>query len=158
MQPPFVKVAVVTEHIRLDNRWQSDKWEVIGVVPDANPPGTPASILYEDNSRAQWLHPGYALSLHRDEAEGYFLNLSVPRPFVFVMWRDQDGGAVPHTVTASYNEAARMLDAGESVDGVPMPLEWVPWVREFVAMHYKPESKKTRIRPPSFKGARRDDI
>lgn len=158
MHQPFVKVAVVIEHIRLDNRWQSEKWEVIGVVPDTSPTGTPASILYEDNGRVQWLHPGHALSLHRDEAEGYCLNLSASRPFVFVMWREEAGRAVPHTVTASYSEAARMLDAGESVEGVPMPFEWVPWVREFVATHYKPESKKTRIRPPSFKGARRDDI
>jgi len=158
MQQPFVTVAVVIQHSRLDNRWQRDKWEVIGVVPDASPPGTPASVLYEDNSRVQWLHPGHSLSLHRDEAEGYFLNLSTPCPFVFVMWREEDGRAAPHSVTASYNEAARSLDGGESVEGVPMPPEWVPWLRDFVAMHYKPESNKTKIRPPSFKGARRDEI
>ncbi|MBI2320252.1 MAG: DUF3305 domain-containing protein [Betaproteobacteria bacterium] len=157
MQPPSVQAAVVMQLIRLDNRWQPEKWEVIRVVPDASPPGTPASVVYEDNARVEWLHPGFALSLHRDEAEGYFLNLSTPRPFVFVMWREENGTARPCAVTASYNEAARLLDAGEPVDGVPMPAEWIEWLRDFAAIHYRPEPKKQRIRPPSFKGARRDE-
>jgi len=56
-------------------------------------------------------------------------------------------------VTVSYNEAARMMDGGARVDGVPMPAEWIPWLEHYVQKHYKPEPKKKRIRPPSFKGA-----
>lgn len=145
------------QRTRLDNRWQSARWEAIGAVPDASPPGTPASILAEDSERVKWLHPGLALTLYRDEAEGYFLNLTTAQPFVFVMWREEGEGALPRAVTASYNEAARMMDAGETVDGVPMPAEWIKWLREFVAAHYRPEAKKQRMRPPSFKGARRDE-
>ncbi len=157
MQQPFVKVAVVTQRRRVDSRWQSSKVEIIGVVPDTSAGGASASVLYEDNGCVQWLHPGFTLSLHRDEAEGYFLNSSTAQPFVFVHWREQDGMARPCSVTASYNEAARMLDAGESVEGVPMPGEWVPWLREFVAANYRPQTKQGRISPPSFKGAQRDE-
>ncbi len=48
------------------------------------------------------------------------------------------------------------MDGGARVDGVPMPAEWIPWLAEYVERHYKPEPKGKRIRPPSFKGARRD--
>jgi hypothetical protein len=37
-----------------------------------------------------------------------------------------------------------------------MPVQWIPWLAEYVARNYKPEPKK-RARPPSFKGAKRDD-
>jgi hypothetical protein len=151
-------VAVVMERTQLENnRWQSEKWEPIGVVPDTSEPGAAPRVLVEDNSRAQWLHPGFKLELFHDEAEGYFLNLNSPRPFVFVNWQEEEGAGVPKSVTVSYNEAARQMDGGAQVDGVPMPLEWIPWLAEYVEKHYRPEPRKKRIRPPSFKGARRDD-
>ena len=34
-------------------------------------------------------------------------------------------------------------------------LQWIPWLAEYVERNYRPEPKK-RIRPPSFKGAKRD--
>jgi hypothetical protein len=151
-------VAVVMERTQLENnRWQSEKWEPIGVVPDTSEPGAAPRVLVEDNSRAQWLHPGFKLELFHDEAEGYFLNLNSLRPFVFVNWQEEEGAGVPKSVTVSYNEAARQMDGGAQVDGVPMPLEWIPWLAEYVEKHYRPEPRKKRIRPPSFKGARRDD-
>ena len=151
-------VAVVMERKPLQHkRWQSEKWEPIGVVPDSNEPGAPPRVLIEDASRARWLHPGFKLELFRDEAEGYYLNLSSHKPYVFVNWlEEEEGVGVPKFVTVSYNEAARLLDAGARVDGVPMPAEWVPWLEDYVKEHYKPEPKK-RSRPPSFKGAKRDD-
>jgi len=144
------------ERTTLENRWQSAKWEPIGVVPDTGDPGAPSRALMQDGERARWLYPGFKLELFHDEAEGYYLNLQSPQPFVFVNWLEEDGSGVPRSVTASYNEAARQMDGGATVDGVPMPAEWVPWLEQYVAKHYKPEAKKKRIRPPSFKGAKRD--
>jgi hypothetical protein len=157
MPYPTLAVAVVMERTQLDNRWQTEKWEPIGVMPDSSGPGAPPRALVQEKSRAQWLHGGFKLELFHDEAEGYYLNLNSPRPFVFVNWLDQDGQGVPKSVTVSYNEAARQMDGGAQVDGVPMAAEWIPWLADYVARHYKPEAKKKRIRPPSFKGARRDD-
>jgi hypothetical protein len=157
MSYPSLAVAVVMERTPLvNNRWESEKWEPIGVVPDTSEAGAPPRALIEDASRAQWLSPGFKLQLFHDEAEGYYLNLSSNRPFVFVNWLEEEGAGVPKAVTVSYNEAARLLDAGTRVDGVPMPVHWIPWLAEYVERNYRPEPKK-RARPPSFKGARRDD-
>ena len=156
MTYPSLAVAVVMERTPLVNRWRSEKWEPVGVVPDTNEPGAPPRALVGDPSRAQWLHPGFKLELFHDEAEGYYLNLHSPQPYVFVNWLEEEGAAVPKSVTVSYNEAARQMDGGAQVDGVPMPPEWISWLAEYVEKHYKPEPKQQRIRPPSFKGARRD--
>lgn len=153
MPAPSVPVAVIMERRALANRWQSEQWAPVEVVPD---PGEAAPrLILEDSERARWLHPGFAIELYRDQAEGYYLNLTCATPYVFVMWRMADRAAVPQIVTVSYQEAGAMMDGGEQVDGVPMPPPLIAWVDEFVRAHYKPEPKK-KIRPPSFKGARRD--
>src|SRR5882672_3911572 len=157
MPYPSLAVAVVMERTQLQNRWQAEKWEPVGVLPDNESEGAAPRLLHEDARSAQWLHPGFTLELFHDESEGYYLNLASPQPFVFVNGLDETGAGVPKSVTVSYNEAARMMDGGARVDGVPMPAEWIPWLEQYVMKHYKPEPKKKRIRPPSFKGAQRGD-
>jgi hypothetical protein len=49
-----------------------------------------------------------------------------------------------------------MLDGGEQVENVPLPAGLAEWLADFTQAHYRPEPKK-RARPPSFKGARRDE-
>ena len=156
MQHPRFQAAVLMQWTRLDDRWQSEKWEATGVVEDQGVQTEP-SVISSDASSARWLHPGYELMLYPDEAEGYYLNLSAERPFVFIIWRIEEGVARPNMLTLSYNEAARMMDADEHVDGVPMPERWREPLAAFVALHYRPETKTKRARPPSFKGARRDE-
>jgi len=156
MQRPRFPAAVLMQWTRLNDRWQSEKWEAIAVIEDEGTQMAP-TLLMNDQFRARWLHPGYTLNLYRDEAEGYYLNLSAPQPFVFVMWRLEDDMARPSILTLSYNEAARMMDADEHVDGVPVPEQWREPLDAFVALHYRPETKNKRMRPPSFKGARRDE-
>src|SRR5258706_14589981 len=102
-----------------DKRWQSEKWEPIGVVPDSSGPGAAPRALLENEARAQWLHPGFKLELFRDEAEGYYLNLSSQRPFVFVNWLEEEGAGVPKSVTVGYNYAASLVDAGARGAGGP---------------------------------------
>ena len=63
----------------------------------------------------------------------------------------------PVEATLSYHEASRWMDGGERVDAVLLPDDLRPWLAAYVAQHYRPEPKKKRIRPPSFKGARRDE-
>lgn len=152
MERPNLAVAVVMERQTVvSGRWEAERWQPVGIVPDT---GGEARLILDEPQRSQWLHPGFALTLYRDEAEGYYLNLSTETPYVFVMWREEDGTALPKIVTVSYNEAGRMLDGGERVEGVAMPADVASWVAKFTDEHYKPEPKK-RIRPPSFKGARR---
>jgi hypothetical protein len=148
MEKPKFPVAVVMQRRRLDNRWQSEAWEPLGVVPSVESKGAPR-LLVEEGAVQQWLHPGFELVLHRDEAEGYYLNVSVQSPRVFVLWRMDEDRGVPLEVTASYNEGGRWLDGGHSVDGVPMPPEIFAWVGEYVERNYRPEPEK-RLKPRSF--------
>ena len=139
----------------LTNRWQTVQWAPIAVEPAADE-AAPPQMVYRDAACERWLHAGLDMHLYKDEAEGYFLNCSTAQPVIFVAWRLEDEVAVPWMVTASYNEAARLLDSGEEMQGVPIPDEIFRDVSAFVSEHYKPEPKK-RIRPPSFKGALRDE-
>jgi Protein of unknown function (DUF3305) len=97
------------------------------------------------------------LWVHRDEGEGYYLNLESPEPSIFVKWRLKEaasgeiGEPEAIAISLSYNEAGRWLDAGEPVDRVLMPAEMLPWLAEFTQLHYEPEGKKKKRGPkPSF--------
>lgn len=144
-------VAVIIERLALHDRWDSEHWEVVGVLPDfdATLPAA-AQRVYANANRAQFRIGGLTLGLFRDEAESYFLNLSSPVPKVFVMWRLEDAFARPVMATVSYGEAARLIDAGEQVDGVAMPRDIADWVGEFVNRHYMPEPRRKVRRNDPF--------
>jgi Protein of unknown function (DUF3305) len=121
-------------------------WRLTDISP--NPP-----ITHADNVRYVELE----LWVHRDEGEGYYLNLESPEPSIFVKWRLKEAAAgeigAPEAIaiSLSYNEAGRWLDAGEPVDRVLMPAEMLPWLAEFTQLHYEPEGKKKKRGPkPSF--------
>jgi hypothetical protein len=153
-------VAVIFERTPLANRWVSERWEPVAVVP---PPaggrrGRAPVKISDEPSGTRWRFDGHAFELHPSEAEGYYLNLVAPEPKAFVMWRTTDDGGDPPVfpviVTVSYNEAARMLDGGERVDAVPLPAGILAWMQPFVAEHYKPEpKKKVRRNDPFADGA-----
>ena len=148
-------VAVILEKIQLDNRWVSEKWEAIGVVPAFDAPvDAPARRIFADDEREQFLVGRFPLELFRDEVDNYHLNLTSPEPRVFVMWRMDDDFARPMDVTLSYGEAARWLDSGEQCDGVPMPPEIADWLGDFVNTHYKPAVRKKIKRNDPFAGQR----
>jgi hypothetical protein len=149
-------VAVVLRRTPLAHRWASERWEPIAVEIDADVSAPEPVKLADDAAGTCWRFGGHAIELHRTEAEGYHLNITSPDPKVFVMWRmaeDAQGGpaALPIVVTASYNEAARMLDGGEQVDAVPMPPGLMAWLQPFVAEHYKPEPRKKVRRNDPFR-------
>ncbi len=153
-------VAVVMQRTPLANRWVSERWEPVSVLPrdDDAPPGVPPVCIRDDATCAQWRFDGHAVELHRSEAEGYHLNLVAPEPKVFVNWRMHEDAIVPPVypviVTVSYNEAARMMDGGERVDAVPLPDVLRDWMAPFAALHYKPEPKeKVRRNDPFADGA-----
>ena len=51
-----------------------------------------------------------------------------------------------------------MMDGGERVDAVPMPVVLREWMAPFVAEHYKPEPRtKVRRNDPFADGALRRD-
>ena len=152
-QRPYCPVAVVIERQKQPNAWEDWRFRVAEVLVDEGGFGDAPRPLRDDGLLMQTLHPGLGVTLHRDEAEGYYLNLTSGAPVWFVMWRidDEDPSrAVPELVTLSYNEAGRLLDAQERVDNLPLPDALCGWLQAFVDEHYKPEPKQRR-RPASFK-------
>jgi hypothetical protein len=148
MEKPTFPIAVVMRRRRALSRWADWIWEPWSVL--AGGAEGKARLLVDDAQGAtQWIHPGFQLVLHRDEAEGYYLNVVASDPRVFVLWRMEGEQGLPVEVTASFNEAGRWLDAGHSVDGVAMPREIYAWVGDYVEKNYRPEPKK-RIKPRSF--------
>ncbi|MBC7622638.1 MAG: DUF3305 domain-containing protein [Aeromicrobium sp.] len=157
---PSFAVSVVMERIAIESRWQSHKWQPAAILPDDGMRVLP-EVMSTSSGATEVLFPGFALQVFRDEAEGYYLNVSSPDPQVFVMWRiaensvedapaDAPDRAVPHSVTLSYNEAARWMDAQEKVDPVAMPPQILDALSEWVKLNYSPPDKKQRIRPTSF--------
>ena len=148
MEKPNFAIAVVMQRRAIQNRWADHVWEPLGVLPGFDEGGAPR-LLVDETGMQQWLHPGLKLVLHRDECEGYYLNVSSEHAKVFVLWRMDEAQAIPVEVTVSTEEGGRWLDGGHSVDGVPMPAEIYAWVGEYVEKNYRPEPKK-RIKPRSF--------
>jgi hypothetical protein len=127
-----IGVRVHFEQLASGSQWESRSWRLAAVEP-----GQPDESLQ--------------IRLHRDEAQGYFLNVTADEPSIFVLWRLESGAPEAVVVTVSYDEAARSMDGGESVDRVPMPPEMVEWLAEYVRLHYRPETKrKRRGAKPSF--------
>jgi hypothetical protein len=128
----------------LGDRWGTEQWEARGVVRNNPPPGAAGQVIFQDDRTTQYLFPGFQLKLRPDEAEGYFLNITSPRPKLFVLWRKDEGEetARPRLLTVSFNEGARWMDGGATVDGVALPVDLLPWIGAFVEHHYRPEPKK----------------
>ncbi|HVN35694.1 MAG TPA: DUF3305 domain-containing protein [Casimicrobiaceae bacterium] len=159
MSPARFPVSVVVVCTPLANRWQSERWEPVAVeTAQEDSIAAVAAAVPLDVAGKRWRFDGYAIELHRSEGEGYYLNATAPEPKVFVMWRPLEGAPGdpaqppirPEVVTVSYNEAARLMDGGERVDGVPMPAEIREWMTPFVAEHYKPEPRRKLRRNDPF--------
>ena len=151
-EKPSLSIAVVMQRRAARSRWAEYVWEPWSVLTGHGDEHAPR-LLVERPGLTQWLHPGFALVLHRDELEGYYMNVSAPEPRVFVLWRMEGESGLPLEVTASADEGARWLDGGHSVDGVAMPREIYAWVGEYVEKNYRPEPQK-RIKPRSFQDPR----
>lgn len=138
-------LAVIMQRTAINNRWASEQWEAKGVVRDTGAPDALPRVIVEGEGFIQMLFPGHRLHLARDEAEGYYLNLTSPDPKVFILWRpDDDGVARPQRMTVSYGEGTRWADSGEQVDGVAIPRDLLPWMAAFVDEHYRPEPPKKK--------------
>jgi len=149
---PAITVAVVLERERAPNRYEDWRFRVVDVVPNEDAFGSEARVLRDDGKVQRTLHPGFVVELFRDQAQGYHLNLVSGAPVWFVVWRiddDDPARAWPETVSVSYEEAGRWLDAQERVDNVPLPGDVAAWLQAYTDATYRPEPRKRR-RPQSF--------
>lgn len=133
MQPQAVTVAVGFKRVPLASRWADHAWRLVALAPAGMP-----------LQGAELVRDKLELRLYSDEAENYMLNLTATEPMLFVVWRLEDGIPEVMTVTVSYGEAARMLDSGENVEGMPLPEDLRGWIEDFARHHYQPPEKKTK--------------
>jgi hypothetical protein len=148
MEKPVKTLAVVMQRRNARSRWAGVIWEPVSVLESEEAPGA-ARLLMRQDDYEQWLHPGFELAIHRDEIEGYYMNVSSGSPRVFVAWRMEGETGLPLAITASYDEGGRWLDGGNAVDSVTMPQAAYAWIGDYVEKNYRPEPRK-RIKPRSF--------
>jgi hypothetical protein len=137
-------VAVIMQRRAVEHRWGAmDSWAAVGVVPDRGNLA-PLQVLSESPEREYYMVSGLELELYTDENDGYYENCMAPESKVFVLWRMEDGRAIPARASVSYVEGTRMFDSGESADGVTMPAEIYTWVASYLRDNYTPRVRKGR--------------
>ena len=142
MKMGSMPVAVIMQRRAVEHRWGSmDSWSAVGVVPDRGDLA-PLKMLSESLDRDYYLVSGLELELYTDENDGYYENCMAPESKVFVLWRMEDGRAMPARASVSYVEGTRMFDSGESADGVTMPAEIYAWVASYLRDNYTPRARK----------------
>jgi hypothetical protein len=136
-------IAVLMQRRTLQHRWADEAWAAVGVVPDrGNLP--PLHVLSESPGADYYLVSGLQLELYTDDNDGYYENAESPQSKVFVLWRMEQGRAMPVRATVSYLEGTRMFDSGENADGVPMPAEIHAWLSAYLREHYQPRVRRGR--------------
>lgn len=143
MRMASMPIAVIMQRRRIHHRWTEDTWAAIAVVPDPGELPLLQPLACADDQEA-YLVSGLRLDLYPDEIDGYFENWAAPEPKVFVLWRMQDGRAMPLQASVSYGEGTRMFDSGDSADGVMMSGEIHAWLADFLRQHYEPRPSRGR--------------
>jgi len=143
MKMASMPIAVIMQRRALQHRWADEAWAAVGVVPDRGNLA-PVQVLSENAERLYYLVSGLELELYPDDNEGYYENCMAPESKVFVLWRMQEGRAMPVRASVSYAEGTRMFDSGESADGVDMPAEVYAWLAGYLREHYQPKPRRGR--------------
>ena len=114
------------------------------MVRDSGAGGAAEQVIFRDERTTQFLFPGFELKLRRDEAEGYYLNITSPQPKVFVLWRKDEGrDRAPAHAHGQLSTRARAgwTEAPPWTASRCRSISW-PWIGEFVERNYRPEPKK----------------
>ncbi|MFJ1468300.1 MULTISPECIES: DUF3305 domain-containing protein [Massilia] len=143
MKMGSMPIAVLMQRRTLQHRWADEAWEAVGVVPDRGDL-PPLQVLSQTPERDYYLVSGLELELYPDENEGYYENCVAPESKVFVLWRMENGRAMPVRASVSYVEGTRMFDSGENADGVTMSAEIYAWLAGYLREHYQPKPRRGR--------------
>lgn len=132
-------ITIVVESRASAHPWQDEVWQPLGVLPRI--PGQRGQVLASGEGWTHFHGGNLDIELFRGETEGYRTNLSQDLPVVYVVLSrsEQAGGMAfePFLATVCPYEAEAYTAGDEGIVGdVPMPLELVEWVREFVEVHH----------------------
>jgi len=159
--PKQFDIAVITERQALtDHAWLTERWNVIGISTVPSELEQTTGVLHPDqpnpihqsDTTTQYLWQGFTLTLHKDELESYYYNLTATTPYIYVVcYRAEDGHPLqPFLTSLSYDEAAAYVEADEEVFSVTMPPEIYRWVETYVLENYFPEQRQKRKREKWF--------
>lgn len=164
VQVSDIPMSVITAHEPVvGNAWISERWRVVGVVPDPVPQAHPLArrLLRAGPDGEQYLWSGLVLRLHPSEADSYYYNIVGHNPSVYIFCEADDSGEPrPRFVTLDYIDALSHAECGNSTFSVPMPPEIYRRVEQFVLDHYTPEEgkmKRKHERDANAGGIREDD-
>jgi hypothetical protein len=143
MRMESLPIAVLMQRRALHHRWADESWAAVGIVRDQGRL-PPVQQLQAGAGRDYYLVSGLTLDLYPDENDGYYENWVAPEPKVFVLWRLEEGKAMPILASVSYVDGTRMFDSGERADGVPMPADIHAWLGDYLQKHYQPRERKGR--------------
>jgi len=143
MKMGSMPISVIMQRRAVQHRWADESWAAVGVVPDRGELPH-VQVLSETPERDYYLVSGLNLELWTDENDGYYENCVAPESKIFVLWRMEEGRAMPVRASASYVEGTRMFDSGEQADGVTMPAEIYAWVAGYLREHYQPKPRRGR--------------
>lgn len=131
-----------------DSRWGIPRWELLGVLPDVEPPESlQRRVIHQAQGQRDFEWSGLRVYLFRDAAESYWYNLVGREPSLFVICRPGDGIELePFAVTANYDEAGAHQETDDTVFSAPLPSVFVPELEEFVMTHYRPVEPRKRRR------------
>lgn len=117
---------------RLSRGWQSLSWSIaqLSTQPLQEPLSYPLHLV-----------------LYRGERLAYRFNLSAQVPKLFVVCEAlPDESWLPRLITASQDEAADYMDAGQPVLDLPMPSAIHQWIDAFIRHHGEPEEHRKKRR------------
>jgi hypothetical protein len=147
-----LRVAVLVERRHQPCAAEDWTFRIHDVVIEEPGMGATARLLRDDGHTALFLFPGLPVPLHRDEIEGYRLNLASSTPSWFVLWRcatDDPSHVAVDRVTCSCHEAGRLPDPQQRMAPVPMPPGAVAWLAAFAAANGPVERRERRDSVPS---------
>ena len=161
-------IGIVVERREIDNRWQDHVWRPVAVIPGAPPmdPTEGIRLLREGDGWSHFQIGTVTLELYRGETEGYRANLSNNPPHVYVVLSPgeeaDDPEVLPFLATVCPYEAEGYTESGEDiVEGVPMPVELIAWVQDFIDTYHVEQPfkkrKKKKAYDPRKGGFRRDE-
>ena len=143
MRMASMPIAILMQRRTVNHPWADSAWAAVDVLRDHG--GLPPlKAIDRTAQRERYLVSGLQLALYPDENDGYFENWIAPAPKVFILWRMQEGRAMPVKASVSYGEGTRMLDSGESAEGVPMPGDIHAWLGDYLQAHYQPPQRRGR--------------
>ncbi len=144
--PDSFAVAVITAREPVaNNRWISERWRVVGVVPTSAAAVDGHQLIHSGSAGEQYLWTGFRIQLRKSDADAYYFNLIGQNPSIQVICQTQDDGELhPVLVTADYIDAMAHREAGAEVQAAAIPPEIYVWLEQYVLEHYTPDEKKQR--------------